>query len=345
MPAPSEGRIDVHTHGLPQDFPRLGQRYGGDWPELTVESTCAGTITVGGRHFRDIDQRCWDAASRLEQMDEDGVGLQVVSPIPVTMSYHLPAAGVRELARAQNDWLASMASEHPDRFAGFGTVPFQDPDAAVEIADEALVGLGLSGIEIATNVDGRPLDDPAYDQVFAAVAERGGVVFVHPWQMLGRERLNRYGLLQSVGMGAETAQAAARLILGGVLDRYPGLQVLLSHGGGGFPALLPRISTFARIAAGAGNEPDPPVTDYAQRFFYDSCVFSTQHLRWLLELVGADRLVVGTDYPFAVAERPAGAVVDRAELDPAIKQQLLRDNAVGLLGRAAGDHPPSSATP
>lgn len=151
-------------------------------------------------------------------MDAEGVAVQVVSPIPVTFSYRLPAKGVMELARVQNEWIAELVGDAPERFAGLGTAPLQDPAAAVALVMECITALGLRGVEVGINVDGLALDDPSLEQFWAACAATGAVVFVHPWQVLGEERLARHGLLYSVGMPAETAAAAATLMLGSVLS-------------------------------------------------------------------------------------------------------------------------------
>ncbi|MEX2288965.1 MAG: amidohydrolase family protein [Mycobacteriales bacterium] len=331
--ATPSGRIDIHTHVVPPTLPRLAERFAGQaWPELVATGACSADLTLGGTFFRTLDDRCWNPERRIEEMDAEGVALQVVSPIPVTFSYALPAAGVAELALAQNEWIADLVRRHPSRFAGLGTLPLQDPDVAALLVVEAVRDLGLQGLEIGTNVDGRALDDPSLEAVYAACEEVDALLFVHPWQVLGEDRLGQHGLLYSVGMPAETAAAAATLVLGGVLDRHPRLRVVLAHGGGALLPMLPRIERCITMLPGL-TPPDRPVRDYLRRFWYDSLVYDAGTLRSLVLAVGADRVMVGTDYPFPIAERPAGAAVLAAGLDARDVDAVLSGTAEALLRR------------
>ncbi|MCW2734816.1 MAG: aminocarboxymuconate-semialdehyde decarboxylase [Mycobacterium sp.] len=330
MTGPGPGVIDLHTHGMPRRLPAFGRRFAGSWPELVATGPCSADIMLGERHFRSITDQCWNLERRMADMGTDGVTHQVISPIPITFSYGLDADGVAELSRVQNDWIAEAVRAFPVRFSGLGTVPLQDPDRAAEMVVEIRRDLGLAGVEIGSNVRDVNLDDRALDPFFAACAEHRALVFVHPWQVLGASRLTRYGLAESIGMGAETATAAATLVMGGVLDRHPDLNVVLAHGGGAFLALLPRIERFWANLPGPAGCVDRP-SSYARRFFYDSLVFDPAAVAALIERVGADRVAVGTDYPFAIAERPAGAALLGAGLPEATTAAVSTHTADGLL--------------
>jgi aminocarboxymuconate-semialdehyde decarboxylase len=332
------GVIDLHTHGIPLRLPAFGRRFAGSWPELVATGPCTADIMLGERHFRSITDQCWNLERRITDMDTDGVARQVISPIPITFAYGLDSDGVAELSRVQNEWIAEAVRASPARFSGLGTVPLQDPDRATEMVVEIRRDLGLAGVEIGSNVRDVNLDDPALDPFFAACAEQRALVFIHPWQVLGANRLIRYGLAESIGMGAETATAAATMVMSGVLDRHPDLDVLLAHGGGAFLALLPRIERFWANLAGAASCVDRP-SSYAHRFFYDSLVFDPEAVAALIGRVGAERVAVGSDYPFAIAERPAGAALLRAGLSEATTEAVGTRTAERLLGltRAGAD--------
>jgi aminocarboxymuconate-semialdehyde decarboxylase len=290
---------------------------------------------LGDRHFRSITDRCWDLKRRIADMDVDGVARQVISPIPITFSYDLDSHGVGEMSRAQNEWIAEAVRAYPARFSGLGTVPLQDPDRAAEMVVEIRRDLGLTGVEIGSNVRDVNLDDRALDPFFAACAEHHALIFVHPWKVLGAGRLTNYGLAESIGMGAETATAAASLVIGGVLDRHPDLDFLLAHGGGAFLPLLPRIERFWANLKGPNGCVNQP-SSYADRFFYDSLVFDPDAVATLIGRVGADRVGVGTDYPFAIAERPAGAALLSAGLPEAVTEAVSTRTAERILGIGAG---------
>lgn len=324
-------RIDVHTHGIPPRLPALAARYSGDWPDILQTGACTSDLTVGGRFFRSLDDRCWDAPRRLADMDAEGVTHQVVSPIPVTFAYSLPADGVEQLARFQNEWIADLVRANPDRFRGLGTVPLQSSDRSAEMVAEAVGQLGLAGVEIGSNVDGAALDAADLEPVYAACEDSGALLFIHPWQVLGEERLGRHGLMYSVGMPVETAAAAATLVLGGVLDRHPRLRVVLAHGGGAFLSLLPRIDRCTELLPGITG-PEQLPSSYARRFWYDSLVYDPGTVATLVQRVGADRVVVGTDYPFPIGERPAGSAVESAGLDGAATAAVLSGTARSLFG-------------
>jgi len=313
-PVRSTPSVDVHTHGIPRNLPDLAVRYAGAWPSLVTTAPGTADLVLGGKFFRALDDRCWNSRRRIEEMDAEGVTVQVVSPIPVTFSYRLASPGVTELARVQNEWIADLVRDRPERFAGLGTVPLQDPATAARSVTECVTELGLRGVEVGTNVDGLALDDPSLDDFWAACGATGAIVLVHPWQVIGEERLARHGLLYSVGMPAETAAAAATLMLGGVLDRHPDLRIVLAHGGGALLAMLPRIERCLAMLPGL-TPPALAPHSYLRRFWYDSLVYDPGTVRSLVQAVGADRVMVGTDFPFPIADRPAGGSVLAAGLD------------------------------
>jgi len=306
-------KIDVHTHIISDELPDLAAKYGGDrWPTVQKTCSCGGQIIVGGKVFREITDQCWDPGRRMADMDQERVDMQVISPVPVTLSYFAsPEAGL-ELCKFQNDFIARTVAGHTGRFVGLGAVPLQSTGAAIQEMDRIIHQLKLNGIEIGTNVNGMNLDDPSLLPFFEQAAEWDVPIFIHPWEALGRERMPRHNFMYSVGMPSETALAAASLTWGGVMEKFPTLKICLAHGGGAFPYILPRLDQAWNLMKQAQLTAHQP-SYYAKLFYYDSLVYDPVNVRYLIERFGADKVVIGTDYPFLIRETPAGKVLDEMD--------------------------------
>lgn len=225
MPVPSPAAaptIDVHTHFFPRELAATFDADAGrSLPSLVVHADGSGAIMLGGKTFRRVSAACWDAERRIERMDRDGITMQVLSPVPVTLIGEAAVGVAAAWSRRQNELLAEIAASRPDRFAALGMVPLQDPDAAVTELEYALTELGLQGVEIGTETAGRELDDPALSGFFAAAAALSAPIFVHPTG--GGAVIRRDGQPYDFGLGmlTDTALAAAALVFGGVLERFP----------------------------------------------------------------------------------------------------------------------------
>ncbi|MBN9097523.1 MAG: amidohydrolase family protein [Pseudonocardia sp.] len=319
-----EGAIDVHTHAVADRLPDL-TAHPGRWPSVERYSDTEARILLDGAVYREIDDRCWSAARRLHDMDAEGVAAQVVSPIPVTLCHDQPAAGAAVLASAQNDFLAELVAQAPGRLFALGAVPLQDPGAAVKELLSCL-DRGFLGVEIGTRVGDVELNDPALDGFFDAAAERGAFVLVHPVDLTLDPRLARLGIGFGLGMPVETAIAAAGLLTG--RPRRPGMRLCLAHGGGALPQILPRLDR-GLVLAGRGDEPSASAR--ARELWCDSLTYEASSLALSVERFGADHVLLGTDYPFAAREAPAGAVL--AGVDPVPAEAIRRDNALPVLQR------------
>jgi aminocarboxymuconate-semialdehyde decarboxylase len=325
-------KIDIHTHILPEKLPDLKARYGyGGFVEIQHHRRDHARMVIDGRMFREIDRNCWDPDARLEECASTGVDVQVLSTVPVMFSYWAEPEHAYDLSRLLNDHIAEVIAAHPKKFVGLGTVPMQSPDLAIREMERCRK-LGFPGVEIGTNVRGKNLESPELFPVFEAARDLDAAVFVHPWETLGRDRTGKYCLTWLVGMPAETALAISSLIFGGVLERLPGLRIGFAHGGGAFPG------TIGRIAHGFDARPDLCAVDnprnpreYLKRIFVDSLVHDPSALEYLVKVLGADRIALGTDYPFPLGERDAGRVVEMSSISPAAKKQILGDNALAWL--------------
>ena len=333
--------VDVHTHFFPAG---LGDRAAttGDarWPSLDVGANGAARIMRGAEVFRPVSATCWDPVRRIAAMDADGVDVHVLSPVPVMLTTWAELSLAVEFARRQNDAMAATAAAEPARFRWLGAVPLQDTPAAVAEL-ERVKSEGAAGVEIGTEVDGRELDDVSLRPFFVAAEALDMSVFVHPTD--GANAIRRKGPPHEFGLGmlTDTAMAAGALLFGGVLEECPGLRVGLAHGCGSFPWAYPRLARGATMAGGGKFDTQMARFDELLRHLWaDTLVFDPQHLALLITRFGADRLFLGSDFPFyPPAWGGATEVVDGA----AGQGWCSPDEAVAMKGpnglRFLGDRP------
>lgn len=343
-------KIDLHTHILPREWPDLDRKFG--YPgfiRLEHCDACSARMMKGDEFFRQVQSNTWDPARRLEDMDRTGVALQVLSTVPVMFSYWAKPKDALELCRLLNDHIAEVVRAHPGRFAGLGTVPLQDPDLAAGELERCARELGLRGVEIGSHVDAnehchgadcRNLDHPSLDVIWRTAEELNAAIFVHPWDMLGKRRMQKYWLPWLVGMPAETCLAICSMLLSGVFDRFPKLRVAFAHGGGAFPFTIGRIEHAFDVrpdlvAVDNKNNPRSYLAGGGNpaRFYVDSLVHDAEALRLLLKLFGANRVALGSDYPFPLGEANPGSLIESmSDLTENDRTQLLAATAREFLG-------------
>jgi aminocarboxymuconate-semialdehyde decarboxylase len=327
--------IDTHTHILTEETAALLRK---EAPKVSVTITPvdaeSATLDVAGVVYRPFPRGGFNLAHRLRDMDAMGVDVQVLSVTPQTYLYNQDASLGAMTAAIQNDQIAKLVKQNPQRFMGIATLPMQAPEKAADELKRAMTKLGLRGTMFASNIMGKNLDDPSFEPVWATAEELGAFVFIHPNNVAGADRMKSYYLNNLIGNPLDTTIGAACLYFGGVLDRHPKLTVVLAHGGGFTPYQA------ARWEHGWHVRPEPkkniakqPV-DIAKRFYYDTILHSAPVLEFMIEHVGADRVMLGSDYPYDMGMMDCVKHVRGLKISDADKATILSTRAQALLGKA-----------
>ncbi len=326
--APLE-RIDIHSHFYPLLSQRQGQTLGlATTPWLRDNGDGTGMMMAGDSEYRPVDAPLWDANARLAEMDESGVSIQVVSATPMLFAYDSPPQRGLAWATMINDLALEMCSLDAKRLRPLCQVPLQDVDLACAEARRS-VDAGHVGVHIGNHVMGRNLDHPDLVRFLHFCADQDIAVLVHPWNMMAADRMPKYMLKWLVGMPAETHLAILSLILSGAFERLPAhLRLCFAHGGGNFAAQIGRVdNAWHRRDLVRADCPHPP-SSYANRFSVDSAVFSDDALALVVSVMGQDRVLMGSDYPFPLGEvEPGRLITESGHLSPGAKTKLLADNA------------------
>ena len=260
-------------------------------------------------------------------MDETGVTMQVLSTIPVLFNYWAKPKDGLETSRYLNDHIANSVIKFPERFMGIGTVPLQDVDMAIAEMERCVAALKMPGLEIGSNINGANLSDEKFFPFYKRAEELGCSLFIHPWEMMGEAQMPKYWLPWLVGMPAETSRAICSMIFGGVFEKFPKLKVAFAHGGGSFPA------TIGRIEHGFNVRPDLVAIDnahnpreYIGKFWIDSLVHDAKTLHLIMDIMGEDKICLGSDYPFPLGEHHPGKLIEQMDFSKPVADKLLYKN-------------------
>lgn len=325
-------KIDAHTHILPREMPRWTERFGyGNFIHLEPGRPGFARMMQGDRFFREIGANCWDEVLRIEEYARFDTQVQVVCTIPVMFAYNAKPQDALEIGRFLNDHLAELVDRYPRQYVALATVPMQDTDLAIAELIRAKA-MGHKGVQIGSNINGANLGEPRFFPFFQACADLGMAVMVHPWEMMGREQMEKYWLPWLVGMPAETSRAACSLIFSGVLERLPHLRLMLSHAGGSF------LPTLGRIEHGYHCRPDLVAVDnpvnpreYVGKFWIDSVTHDPDLLRYVLSMQGSKRVCLGSDYPFPLGDLEIGAFITQMGLPDETVQDIFANAALEWL--------------
>jgi len=282
--------------------------------------------------FREVESNLWDSSVRINESNNHGVDVQVLSTVPAMFSYWANMDDALDLSKLLNDHISSVVDESPKRFIGLGTIPLQNPDKSIKEL-ERCSKMKLAGVQIGSNVNGKNLNETELFPMFEAASDLDMSIFVHPWEMMGENKMKKYWLPWLVGMPAETSRAICSMIFGGVFERLPNLRVAFAHGGGAFPVTSGRIQHGYNVRpdlCAVDNQVDP--VNYLGRFWVDSLVHDADTLDFLLDKIGPDRIALGTDYPFPLGELEPGKLIESMSLSSEQRDKLLFRNALEWLG-------------
>lgn len=326
-------KIDIHTHIMPDKMPNWVQKFGyGEFIHLEHRN-CTACMMKGDQLFRAVEPNCFDASLRRKDMAETSVDMQVLSTIPVLFNYWAKPADGHETARFFNDHIASTVAKDPAHFIGIGTVPLQDVDLAIAEMERCMGELGMPGLEIGSNINGKNLGDEAFFPFYKRAEELGCALFIHPWEMMGETQMQKYWLPWLVGMPAETSRAICSMIFGGVMEKFPALRLAFAHGGGSFPLTIGRIEHGFKVRpdlVAVDNAINP--RDYIGKFWIDSLVHDEKAMAFIIDVMGEDKICVGSDYPFPLGELHPGKLIESMGLPAAVTAKLNSSNALAWLG-------------
>jgi aminocarboxymuconate-semialdehyde decarboxylase len=322
--------VDLHSHFFPVEALHKPGRYQDKAPKIELEKDKL-TVTSRGGMRGNLSEGAYDGAARIKALDDMNIDLQAISPSPILLFYWEESAPAAYLSRLQNEAIQRVVQQYPDRFVGFGSVPLQSISEAIAIAEEAK-NIGLKGLEIGTSVGHRPLDAPDFEPFYDAVQGLGLLLFVHPVEDgLDMEDPLTGMLGNVVHFPFRTTLMIERMILKGLFEKYPNLRLCLSHGGGLVALNISRLDHAYKLRPEFRKNISQPPSMCLKKLYFDSIVHSIAALQYLTQVVGADRVVIGTDYPMPMGDFEPVGKIKQLNLSAEEQSQMLGGNAVKAL--------------
>lgn len=332
-------KIDMHSHILPDKLPRFADKFGyGDFIEIVHHKPGFAKMMKGEKFFREINENCWDNEVRIKEYKEHGVQVQVVCTVPVMFSYWAKPKDTLELSMFLNDHIAEIQNNYPKNVISLATIPMQDSKLAVKELERCKNELNIPGIQIGSNINDLNLNEEQFFPIYEACEALNMAIMVHPWNMMGFDRIQKYWLPWLVGMPAETTRAICSMIFGGVFEKFPKLRVNFSHAGGSF------FGTIGRIEHGYNCRPDLVAIDnninpreYLGKFWIDSITHDSQMLKYIIDLIGTEKISFGTDYPFPLGDLEFGKFLNEIDLSESDKQNIFYKSTLNWLDKKESD--------
>lgn len=332
-------KIDAHSHILPNSMPNWTDKFGyGDFIWIKENDRLNGSVDMmkGEQFFRRVEENCSNEMLRIKEYESNGTQVQVVCTVPVMFSYWAKPQDTFDLSRFLNDHIADLQSRYPKNYIGLGTIPMQDTDLAIQELERLKNELNIPGVQIGTNVNDLNLSEERFYPIFEAAEKLDMSIMVHPWDMMGKPSMEKYWLPWLVGMPAETARAIASLIFSGVLEKLPNLRWMFSHSGGSF------IPTIGRLEHGFNCRPDLVAVDnpvnpreYFGKFWVDSITHDIDLLKYIMNVVGSEKICLGSDYPFPLGDLEIGKFIEESDLSQLDKQNIMHQATLDWLNLKA----------
>lgn len=326
--------IDIHSHFMAKDtFEDVPKAYYNDAPILTMKSDKESFVKIGNGSVGPIPQAFYSTEAKIAKKAEEGVDVEILSVHPNMFFYHLDAEEGETFSKLQNDAISNCVKDNRGDFQGLATVPLQSVQRATDEMARAIQKLGMIGVEVGSNINGKGLDDPILRPFFKKAEELKALLFIHPNPIssIGRERMSKYNLGLTVGNPADTALAFASMINGGVLREFPNLKVCFAHGGGFIPYQIGRLDRAFHVRKEAGSMIDEPPSASLKRVYVDSDVYEEKALQFLISVMGESNVVIGTDSPMDMHDHKMVSKIRALGLDPDKEDLILGGNISGLL--------------